>query len=84
MPFLVVRSLVCRPMMWYILTVLMGGRDSAVEFASCYGLDGPGFEPSWGAKFSVYVLNRPPKPTYPSVKCIPCLFPNRKAAGAWR
>jgi hypothetical protein len=29
----------------------MGGRDSVVDIANCYGLDGPGIESRWGTKF---------------------------------
>ena len=28
------------------------GRVSSVDIATCYGLDGPGIESRWGARFS--------------------------------
>jgi hypothetical protein len=28
------------------------GRDSVVGIATCYGLEGPGIESRWGARFS--------------------------------
>jgi hypothetical protein len=33
----------------------LGGRDGSVGIATRYGLDGPGFESRWGAKFSAFV-----------------------------
>ena len=35
------------------------GRDSSVGTATCYGLDGPGIESRWGAKFSALVQTGP-------------------------
>ena len=35
------------------------GRDSSVGIATGYGLDGPGIEPRWGAKFSAPVQTGP-------------------------
>jgi hypothetical protein len=35
------------------------GRDSSVGIATCYGLDGPGIESRWGARFSVPVQTGP-------------------------
>jgi hypothetical protein len=59
--------------------------DKHAEFAqsgtaTCYGLDGPGFELRWGWDFphlSILVLG----PTQPPVQG---LFPGGKVAGAWR
>ena len=33
----------------------MCGRDSSVGIATCHGLDGPGIESRWGARFSAPV-----------------------------
>jgi hypothetical protein len=35
------------------------GRDSAVGIATCYGLDGPGIESRWGARFSAPIQTVP-------------------------
>ena len=35
------------------------GRDSSVGIATCYGLDGPGIEFPWGARFSAPVQTLP-------------------------
>ena len=35
------------------------GRDSAVSIATRYGLDGPGIESRWGARFSAPVQTGP-------------------------
>jgi len=35
------------------------GRDSSVGIATCYGLDGPGIESQWGARFSTPVQTGP-------------------------
>jgi hypothetical protein len=35
------------------------GRDSSVGMATRYGLDGPGIESRWGARFSVPVQTGP-------------------------
>ena len=44
----------------YIKTpILTVGRDSSVGIATRYGLDGPGIESQWGARFSAPVQNRP-------------------------
>ena len=37
----------------------MGGRDSSVDIATRYGLDGPGIESRWGARFSAPVQTGP-------------------------
>jgi hypothetical protein len=41
-----------------VLTTL-GGRDSSVGIATCYGLDGPGIESRWGTRFSAPVQKDP-------------------------
>jgi hypothetical protein len=54
------------------------GRDSVFGMAIRYGLDGPGFESRWGAKFSAPV---PPSPYTIGNVC----FPGVKRRGvAWR
>ena len=42
-----------------IFYVFCGGRDSSVGIATRYGLDGPGIESRWGARFSVPVHSGP-------------------------
>jgi hypothetical protein len=37
----------------------MVGQDSAVDIATGYGLDGPGIESRWGARFSAPVQTYP-------------------------
>ena len=37
----------------------MGGRNSSVGIATRYGLDGPGIESQWGARFSATVQTGP-------------------------
>jgi len=53
------------------------GRDSSVGTATRYGLDGPGIESRWGARFSAPVQTRP------LVQWFLGLFPGGKAAGTW-
>jgi hypothetical protein len=38
---------------------LRRGRDSSVGIATGYGLDGPGIEPRWGARFFAHVQTGP-------------------------
>jgi hypothetical protein len=57
-------------------------RDSSVSIATRYGLDGPGIESRWGARFS------PPVQTghgaHPaSYTVVTGSFPGDKVAGAW-
>ena len=43
------------------------GRESSVGVATCYGLDGPGIESRWGARFSALLHSRTgayPAPLY--------------------
>ena len=59
------------------------GRDSSVGIATRYGLDGPGIESRWGARFSAPVQTGPgAHPT--SYTMGTGSFPGGKAAGAWR
>ena len=52
----------------YLLTVVV--LDSLVGIATCYGLDGPGIESSWGRDFPH--PSRPhPRPTKPPVQWVP-------------
>ena len=37
----------------------MYGRDSSVSIATSYGVDGPGIESQWGARFSALVQTGP-------------------------
>jgi len=61
------------------------GQHSSVGIATRYGLGGPGIESRWGggARFSAPVKTGPE--THPASYTI-CtgLFPDGKAAGAWR
>jgi anaerobic glycerol-3-phosphate dehydrogenase len=58
-------------------------RDGAVGIAACYGLDGPGIESRWGARFSAPIQIVPGAP--PSLLYNECrVFPGGKAAGSWR
>jgi hypothetical protein len=59
------------------------GRDSATGTATHYGMGGQGIETQWGQDF--------PHPTRPalestqlSIKWVPGLCPEGKAAGVWR
>ena len=61
------------------------GRDSSVGIATRYRLDGPGIESRWGGGGEIFRI-RPDRPWGP-----PSLlyngyrvFPEGKAAGAWR
>jgi len=48
------RGLIC-----CIIVTSNGGRCSSVGIATIYGLDGPGIESRWGARFSVPVQTDP-------------------------
>ena len=52
MNFFVLRFLV-------FFCIFIVGRDSSVGIATRYGLDGPGIEARWGARFSVHVQTGP-------------------------
>ena len=58
------------------------GRVIPVGIVTRYGLDGPGIESRWGARFS------PPVQTGPGVHPASCtryrVFPGAKATGTWR
>jgi hypothetical protein len=59
------------------------GWHGAVGIATCYRLDGPGIEPSWGQDFlhpSRQVLGS----TQPPVQLVRGLFPASVAACTWR
>jgi hypothetical protein len=43
----------------YIYIYIYMGRDSAVRIATRYGLDGPGIESRWGARFSAPIQTGP-------------------------
>ena len=58
------------------------GRDSSVDIATRYGLDGPGIESQWGTRFSASVqtgTGGPPSLLYNGYR----VLPESKAAGAW-
>ena len=58
------------------------GRDSSVGIATRYGLDGPGIESRWGARFSAPVQTGPG--TYPASCTVGTgSLQGGKAAGAW-
>jgi hypothetical protein len=59
-----------------------GGRDSSVGIATGYGLNGPGMESRWGARFFAHVQTGPG--AHPALLYNGCrVFPGGKAAGAW-
>ena len=58
-------------------------RDSAVGIATRYGLDGSGIEYRWGRDFP-HPSRHARGPTQPPVRWVMSLFPDGKAAGAWR
>ena len=62
-------------LIWKQVLVFERGRDSSVGIATRYGLDGPGIESRWGARFSAPVQTGPG---------VPGLFPGGEAAGACR
>ena len=58
------------------------GRDSSVGIATGYGLDGPGIQSRWRARFSAPVQTGPG--AYPASYTMGTgSFPAVKAAGAW-
>ena len=62
--------------------VKLVGRDSSVDIATHYGLDGPRIESRWGARFAH--PSRPALgPTQPPVQWVSGLFPGGKAGRAW-
>ena len=62
---------------------LLGGQDSVLGIATCYGLHGPGFEPRWELDFS-YPSRSALGSTQLPVQLVAGHFPGGKAAGAWR
>ena len=63
-------------------TVSHVGRNSSVGISIRYGLDGPGIESRWGAKFSTPVQTG--SEAHPaSYKMSTESYPEGKAAGAW-
>ena len=58
------------------------GRGSVAGVATRYGLDGPGIEWRFGARFSALVQTGPGAHSA-SVKWVPGLYRGDKAAGAW-
>jgi len=61
------------------------GRDIAVGIATIYGLDGLGLETRWFRNFCVPIhTGLEAHSACCTVQGTPGLFPNGKAAGAWR
>jgi len=58
------------------------GRDSAVDVATRYGMDGPGIESRWKPDFP-HLSRSALGPTQPPVQRVQGLH-RRKAARAWR
>jgi hypothetical protein len=56
-------------------------RDSAVGMATRYGLDGPGIECRWGARFSAPVQTGPG--ATPPLYKVHRVIAGSKVAGAW-
>ena len=71
--------LACVPSFEY--SVDLGGRDSSVGVATCYGLDGPGIE-SWRGRLFSHLSRPAPGLTNPPLKCVARLLFGGKAAGA--
>jgi hypothetical protein len=69
---------------YYFFILVIVGRDSSVGIATRYGMDGPGIESRWRARFSAPVqTGRPwglPSLLYNGY----WVSPGGKAAGAWR
>ena len=67
----------------YEMTLVFVSRDSVVGIATRYGLDGPGIESRWMARFSAPVQNGPGAhpASYTMGKGV---FTGGKAAGPWR
>jgi hypothetical protein len=59
------------------------GRDSSVGIATRYGLDGPGIESRWGARFSVPFQTGPGAHPAP-IQWVTGTLPGGKSAGPWR
>jgi len=71
------------PWVWVRLYYSPGGRDSSVGIATRYELDGTGIESRWGR--DIPHPSRPALgPIQPPTQWVPGLFPESKAAGAWR
>jgi hypothetical protein len=62
--------------------IASGGEGVGV--AICYGLNGPGIESWWRARFCVPVQTASVPPPQPPIQWIPGLFSWVKAARAWR
>jgi hypothetical protein len=57
--------------------------ESVVGVETWYGLDGPRIQ-SWWERNILYACRPVLGPTPPPVQWVPVLFPENKAAGAWR
>jgi hypothetical protein len=59
-------------MSFYTYITLQMGRDSSVGKATRYGLDGPGIESRWGARFSApFQTDRGAHPASYTVQWVP-------------
>ena len=68
--------------MFTYMYCICGGWNSVGGIATCYGLDGPGFETRWGRDFlDPYRLV--PKLTQPPVQQLLGLLPEVKVTGVW-
>ena len=78
----------CTPL-WHICTQIYcdmytsTGRDGVVGKATCFGLDGIGFEPRQWFDFP-HPSRTTPRTTQPLVRCVSGVFPSGNAGGAWR
>ena len=55
----IINELLCFTLFVVFFYIFIVGRDSSVGIATRYGLDGPGIEARWGARFSVHVQTGP-------------------------
>ena len=59
------------------------GWDSVVSIATCYGLEGSGIKSRWGRDF-LHPSRLALGPTQTPIQWVPGIFPQGKAAWAWR
>ena len=75
---------VCRNTELHFIHSCIAGRDSAVDIATHYGLDGPRIESQWGRDFP-HPFKPALWPNQLSIQWVPGLFSGGgEAAGAWR
>ena len=70
----------------HLITIrLVGvGRDSPVDIATRYGLDGPGIKRRWGWRDFPHPFRPALGTIQPPVQRVPGLFPGSNAVDAWR